>query len=300
LAPATCRDDARSGAQRFQSFWHGGPLSPYEQFCLKSFIDCGHAFDLYSYDSDLAVPAGVRLCDASALIDRSEVYVYQPEGFGKGSPSAFSNLFRSRLMVEKGGWWADADVVCLTRRLPAVTEFFVREDADRINWSVMYFEAHHPVMQQCLDEVTKLGRTVKWGEGGPRLLTRVLEEHGLSDRARPPADCTPIHFTEALDVLRPCRTAALTSRMETSLFLHLWNSMLAWHGVSKTLLPPKGSLLRQLADQHPVDGWAGEYDEQTIEQLHRWAVPPSWGSARARQLARLRALIRQWWNRSDS
>jgi hypothetical protein len=289
--------DGSTDVQRFQSFWHGGPLSPYELFCLKSFIDCGHGFDLYSYDLDLAVPAGVRLCDASALIDRSEVYVYQTEGFGKGSPSAFSNLFRSRLMVEKGGWWVDMDVVCLTSRLPAVTEYFVRQDADSINWSVMYFEPHHPVMQQCLDEVTGLGRSVKWGDGGPRLLTRVLEEQGLSDRARPPAECNPVHFTEAMDVLRPSRTAALTSRMDTSLFLHLWNSMLVWHGVSKARRPPQGSLLRQLVDQHPVDGWAGEYDEQTIERLHRWAVPPSWGSTGARLRSRVRALIRQSWNR---
>ena len=101
---------------RFQSFWYGGGLSPYEFLCLKSFIDCGHAFDLYTYDPDLAVPAGVQVRDASELIDRSEVFVYQPEGFGKGSPSAFSNLFRSKLMVEKGGWWTDTDVVCLTDR----------------------------------------------------------------------------------------------------------------------------------------------------------------------------------------
>ena len=279
------------GAQCFQSFWHGGPLSPYEQFCLKSFIDCGHAFDLYGYDPHLAVPPGVRLCDASALMDPAEVFVYQSEGFGQGSPSAFSNLFRSRLMVEKGGWWADTDVVCLTRRLPIVSEFFARQDAQVIAWGVMHFEARHPVMVECLDEVSKLGRGVKWGDGGPRLLTRVLERHGLSDRAQPPATCYPIHFSEALDVLRPAKTAALQSRIEGSLFLHLWNAMLEWHGVSKTHRPPQGSLLRQFVDQHPVDGWTGDDDEERIEQLHRQARASRSLSTRAR------ARIGRWWNR---
>ena len=41
--------------------------------------------------------------------------------------------------------------------------------------------------------------------------------------------------------------------------------MLVFRGVQKTCLPPKGSLLRQCADRHRVDGWAGEYDEQTLE-----------------------------------
>jgi len=42
-----------SARHTFQSFWHGGALSPYELFCLKSFIDCGYAVDLYTYDLKL-------------------------------------------------------------------------------------------------------------------------------------------------------------------------------------------------------------------------------------------------------
>ena len=49
-----------SARHTFQSFWHGGVLSPYQLFCLKSFIDCGHAVDLYTYDLNLVAPAGVR------------------------------------------------------------------------------------------------------------------------------------------------------------------------------------------------------------------------------------------------
>ena len=76
---------------RFQSFWHGEALSPYELFCLQSFVTCGHDVDLYTYTANLVVPAGVRVCDAASLVSRDRVFVYQAEGFGKGSPSAFSN-----------------------------------------------------------------------------------------------------------------------------------------------------------------------------------------------------------------
>src|SRR5262245_5748371 len=251
---------------RFQSFWYGGPLSPYELFCLRSFIDWGHAVDLYSYDTNLVGPAGVRVCDAADLISQDEVFVYQAEGFGKGSPSAFSNCFRYKLLAEKGGWWIDTDVVCLGERIRIDAEFFARQDADFVAPGTMYFEPRHPVMLQCLEQATKLGRNVKWGDTGPRLFTRVLAERGWLDRAASPALCYPIHYSEALEVLRPSRTADLAARIKTALFLHVWNSTLVHHGVDKTYRPPKGSLLRMLTDRHPVDGWVGEYDAQSLER----------------------------------
>jgi hypothetical protein len=97
------------------------------------------------------------------------------------------------------------------------------------------------------------------------MLTRVLEERGSLDRAVPASVCYPIHYSQALDLLRPSKTAVLAPRIETSLFLHLWNSMLVYRGVQKTCLPPKGSLLRGWMDKHPVDGWTGEYDDSTLE-----------------------------------
>ena len=255
----------RPAQHRFQSFWHGEALSPYELFCLKSFIDCGYAVDLYTYDADLVVPAGVRVCDAARLVDRDEVFVYQAEGFGKGSPSAFSNFFRYKLLAEKGGWWIDTDVVCLTDRIPAFTDFFARQDTDFVACGTMYFEPRHPVMLRCLEQAMKLGHAVKWGDTGPRLLTRVLGELGYLDRAVPAAACYPIHYSQALDLLRPSKTAVLAPKAESALFLHVWNSMLVHRGVHKAFRPPKGSLLRKWTDKHPVEGWIGEYDERTLE-----------------------------------
>jgi hypothetical protein len=174
-------------------------------------------------------------------------------------------VFRYKLLVEKGGWWIDTDVVCLAERIPVLSEFFARQDADLVACGTMYFEPHHPIMVQCLEQAMKLGRNVKWGDTGPRLLTRMLQERGCLDRALPASVCYPIHYAQALDMLRPSRTAVLAPQIESSLFLHVWNSILVYRGVHKTCRPPKGSLLRKWTDKHPVDGWVGEYDEQTLE-----------------------------------
>ena len=84
---------SNQNAHLFQSLWIG-PISPYESMCMRSFIDQGHDFDLYTYNGtgECQVPAGVRLRDASEILSENEYFTYQT-GPGKGSHSAFSNLF---------------------------------------------------------------------------------------------------------------------------------------------------------------------------------------------------------------
>jgi hypothetical protein len=45
---------------RFQAFWFGNRLGPCERLCMKSFLDHGHEYDLYSY-TPLLVPEAIRL-----------------------------------------------------------------------------------------------------------------------------------------------------------------------------------------------------------------------------------------------
>ena len=249
--------------QLFQSFWWGGPLSPYEWLSLKSFIDFGHDFDLYSFDSHIAVPAQVRVRDAAELADRAEFFVYE-RGFGKGSPAGFANLFRYYLLAERGGWWVDTDVVCLSDAIPDYPQFVARQVDGLVNNAVMRFERRHPVMLRCVELAAEKGRSVRWGDTGPRLLTQVMQELGETQGIFDPSVCYPVDHLHALDVLRPAKLARVTARSDGSQFLHLWNQMLTHAGVRKTYLPPRGSLLRRLVERHQIGGWDGEYDEAEL------------------------------------
>ena len=104
--------------------------------------------------------------------------------------------------------------MCLTDRIPPVDEFFARQDADLVACGTMYFKPQHPVMVRCLEQATKLGRAVKWGDSGPRLFTRVLTDFGLIERAAPSSVCYHTHYTQALDALRPSQTTALAPQIE--------------------------------------------------------------------------------------
>lgn len=251
----------------FQTFWHGGSLTPYEQLCFRSFVDHGHAVHVYSYDPDLLVPDGVEVHDAGAILPAGSVFVYEHDGFGKGSVSAFSNLFRYKLLRDRGGWWIDTDVVCLTDTIGIEEEqYFAMQDDSLAAPGTMRFPAGSAVPTLCFERASALGRSVKWGDGGPRAFTAVLEEAGLLSAAAAPSGCYPVHFSEALDLLRPARAAAIDERLHAAMFLHLWNSTLVHAGVDKWLLPPTGSALRAIADRHPVQGWLGEYDDYRLDR----------------------------------
>ena len=57
---------------KFRSFWFGESLPLYQQLAMKSFINFGHEFVLFTY-RHFDVPAGVELlCMVSGDEDRAE------------------------------------------------------------------------------------------------------------------------------------------------------------------------------------------------------------------------------------
>src|SRR4029079_12850745 len=60
-----------------QSLWHGDNLPPYQRLAMKSFVDCGHDYHLFSYRK-FDVPAGVRWRDANEVLPEERVFFYGP------------------------------------------------------------------------------------------------------------------------------------------------------------------------------------------------------------------------------
>jgi len=97
--------------------WIGSELSKLELLCIESFVGNGHKFNLWAYDDiSTPIPAGVELMDARQILPAESIFRYKYRnqfGHGKGSLGGFSDLFRYKLLYEKGGWWVDMDVCCL-------------------------------------------------------------------------------------------------------------------------------------------------------------------------------------------
>src|SRR5690349_11836405 len=92
-----------------QMFWHGPPLSRIERLSMTSFVHHGHDVHLYVYDEPEGVPAGVRIRDAAEILPRSAVFRHKRTQ----SLAPFADWFRYRLLFDRGGIWADVDMVCL-------------------------------------------------------------------------------------------------------------------------------------------------------------------------------------------
>src|SRR5215471_6623997 len=116
------RDESNS---RVQSLWIGTRLSTMECLSIASFVHYGHAFHLYAYDEIQNLPSGVTVLDANEILPRSSIFTYR----GNGSVAGFANHFRYKLLMDRGGWWADLDMVCL-RPLDFERESVVASEPD--------------------------------------------------------------------------------------------------------------------------------------------------------------------------
>src|SRR5215213_329764 len=92
-----------------QTLWIGPRLSAMEQLSIQSFLRHGHELHLYTYGDVEGVPRGTVLRDANEILPRERIFVYRDFP----SVSGFSNFFRYKLLLERGGWWVDADMVCV-------------------------------------------------------------------------------------------------------------------------------------------------------------------------------------------
>ncbi len=140
-----------------------GQLSPLEQRCLKSFVAQGHPYHLYTYEPIDSVPAGVTLQDASQILPQSQVFRNQ-NGKGKGSLAAFSDLFRYKLLLERGGWWVDTDVFCLKPFDFTAPYVFGAEDKP-VASGVLKMPRGCELAQRCYEMAARIDpSTIVWNE----------------------------------------------------------------------------------------------------------------------------------------
>ena len=96
-----------------RSFWFGKPMNWICELSMRSYIRQGHKFELYCYE-DFPVPEGVIRMDANEIIPESDSFQMMNSFDGiRGRYSTFANIFRYKLLFEKGGVWSDLDSICI-------------------------------------------------------------------------------------------------------------------------------------------------------------------------------------------
>lgn len=115
------------------SLWIGNQLSKMELLTINTFIAQGYKFHLWTYESlKNMLPEECVVCDANDIIPFERVFKYKYSsqfGTGKGSYAGFSDIFRYKLLYDKGGWWVDMDVTCL-KPFDVAAPYFFRSHHD--------------------------------------------------------------------------------------------------------------------------------------------------------------------------
>jgi hypothetical protein len=254
---------------RFQSFWFGETLPPYQRLAMKSFVDFGHKFVLFAY-RQFDVPAGVELRDAREILPESRLFFYSARaGAGRGSVAGFSNLFRYKMLYEMGDWWVDADVVCLSEAIPTSDIFMSWEYEDLIGSAILKFPRRFEFVRALCDSAESAGVDLEWGITGPHLLTRLAGEHNLLVHVRPQPLGYPVQSMDALHVLMPARRDEVHERTHGKPFLHIWNEVFRRAVIFPWMAPPPGCFVADLFKRHGVGfGNAPVYTPDDVQRLN--------------------------------
>ncbi len=226
-----------------QGLWIGEELSALELLSIRSFLANGHGYDLYAYRMPRNLPEGAAFRDASAILPESSVFQYT----GYASYAGFANFFRYQLLLQKGGWWADTDMVCL-RPLDLGADYVFASEADGDRRSIANAILKTPpdseIMRFTSDICAGKDPTaLRWGETGPRLLTEAVQRFRFDSYVVAPEVFCPLSFREWQRVLEPEQEIALPAECRA---IHLWNEMWRRNECDKNHTYPPASLYERL------------------------------------------------------
>jgi hypothetical protein len=140
--------------QGVRAFWTGPSLSLYEQLSLTSFVATGARVQLFTYESDLAVPDGVERVDANELLPGPVHQFHQASG--DKSLALHSDLFRYVAIENFGAWYVNVDIIFIGRELPTDSVYIARETDKVVNGAVMKFPPQSALMTAAIKEARRL------------------------------------------------------------------------------------------------------------------------------------------------
>ena len=198
-------------------------MSTMERLSIASFLQNGHEYHLYTYGELQDAPIGTVLKDAKEILPRSAIFKYKD----RPSYAGFSNFFRYKLLLERGGWWADMDVVCLrpfdfTDELVFSTE--MADGRQTTTSCIIKAPAGSAAMSYAWSVCeTKDPGKLLWGETGPQLMAEVVRRYHLERYEKPYYTFCPIVGHEQLFV------PYLIGVPEEAYAIHLWNAVWEFH-----------------------------------------------------------------------
>jgi len=227
--------------------WATGNLSPYEELCIKSFLDKGFEVDLYTYDKNSAQFNDIKLKSAWDILPLEKI---AKDFFELKMFAQLADLFRYKLLASYETTWIDTDMLCLNTNFLQEDYVFGFEDDEYVNTGILRYPKDSELAKELLETSERYSlQDITWSELGPKLFTSKLHELKMITFARPKNDFYPIHYSEIGMLFDPSEKHEVEYRLKSSNTLHLWNQILGKQNLVKKIAPPSGSWLRDDFDK---------------------------------------------------
>jgi mannosyltransferase OCH1-like enzyme len=266
---------------------------------MRSFVDYGHRFELFTYDSGLEVPDWVVRKDASEILPTKYILHHHLPN-DRATPTLHSDLFRMAMLQRLGGWWVDLDIVMLKRSPPGRQFFFAprKNNPKIINNSVMRFSREHPLLREAVERITAIGERAKWDEAGSELLSELIRKYDLTESIAPTQLAYPTYYFEVGQLFDPSKNDYFQLRCSDAHFMHLNNDLRCRAGFPLDLGPPKDSFLDWLFEKHEFG--AQFKQRMALENIERWLANCLERDSLDNRLRNLEASCREHKERADA
>lgn len=255
-------------------FWHGSDLSWLETLCIKSYLDRGHRFVLYTTENLSGVPAGTE--------QRSAVDILWPPPFDisdndRHRVAVFSDLFRLQMIRQTGFVWVDLDAYCLRPFDFGTAWVFGRDETANVPNGVLGLPPGSATLSALLDflqgpnptqpwrgpqlhrqNARRMARGERWGIealgwgcSGPRALTHFLRQTGEDSHAMAPAAFYPLPVVELWKLHAP-HVATETIESPGAYSVHIYGHQKKYIASTLQGLPRPGSYLDRLCQRHGI------------------------------------------------
>jgi hypothetical protein len=255
--------NAASGAIPLVSYWEG-PISWLERLCVRSMREAGHPVIVYSYDAETLWREGLGATEirhADEVMDET----HPANRYRRARRyDHFADVFRLELLRQDRGVWTDLDCLVLKPLRPREGFLFGRFNADWLNNAILMLPNNSAVLTDYYAGITAVPLRLPWSTPqrrvrrnlaalfgsplpdpaartniGPRALTYYVKQHGLFERACPPAAFYPVQSAQAGVLVDSDDGAARRLIGEETEVVH------AWHGNLRDLgalgAPPAAS-----------------------------------------------------------
>jgi hypothetical protein len=236
------------------SLWISDEIGLMQKMCMSSYLANGHEFHLYTYKNIKGLPQGVTVKNANEILKREHVFLDN-----RNSYATFSDWFRIALLYKKGGWWVDADTVCL-KYFDFPADYVFATEYDGSNTCPLCCNA---VIK--MPKGSKLGSllltdikqrikrkgipNIYWTEIGARLFPDRIIQLNLLDFFLIPEVFCPVSYTNYQDIVNDTQLILA----EETYAIHLWNKMWEWANKLPENEIAKGSVFDKLTKQYLVN-----------------------------------------------